>query len=118
MGRFKNLDAGVEDYIIPASIWTEIGKETVSAGKNIPAAFVRSLGNIADEQGGYTAEGWAFWFIYLAPILLKNRLGSQYYKHFLQLVKIIKTCIKFSLSHQDIDELEKEIISWIKSYER
>jgi hypothetical protein len=118
MGRFKDLDKGDENYIIPMLIWKEIGKETVSAVKNIPAAFVRSLGNIADEQGGYTAEGWAFWFMYLAPILLKDRLGLPYYNHFLKLVEILKICLKFSLSHQEIDELEEKIISWVIAYER
>ena len=118
MGKFKDLDDGIEDYIIPAAIWADVGKETVSAVKDIPSSFVRSLGNIADEQGGYTAEGWAFWFLYLGPILLKGRLQSRYYGHFLQLVKIIKTCIKFSLSHNDIDKLEEDIISWVLVYER
>jgi hypothetical protein len=118
MGRFKNLDSGVGDYIIPRGVWDEIGDETVSAVKSIPAAFVRSLGNITNEQGIYTAEGWAFWAMYLAPILLKGRLGSKYYRHFLQLVKILKTSIKFTLSHPEINELEGEIISWVKLYER
>jgi hypothetical protein len=118
MGKFKDLDDGKEDYIIPAVIWAEIGKETVSAVRYIPAAFVRSLGNIADEQGSYSAEGWAFWFMYLGPILLKGRLHSRYYGHYLQLVKIIKTCIKFSLSHDDISELEENIIIWVLLYER
>jgi len=72
MGKFKELDSGIEDYIIPDHIWEKIGKETVDAVKNIPSAFVRSLGNIYENKGSYTAEGWAFWFMYLAPILLKG----------------------------------------------
>ena len=31
MGKFKGLDAGREDYIIPQAIWKEIGQETVDA---------------------------------------------------------------------------------------
>lgn len=118
MGKFKGLDNGNEDYIIPEAIWAEIGQETASAVKNIPAAFVRSLGNIANAQGGYTAEGWAFWFMYLGPTLLRGRLRSPYYNHFLALVKILKACIKFSLSSDEIDELDKEITAWVLSYER
>lgn len=118
MGRFKGLDNGNEAYIIPAAVWAHIGEETVSAIRDIPAAFVRSLGNIADEQAGYTAEGWAFWSMYLGPILLKGRLRSPYYEHFLKLTKILKTCIKFSLSLDEIDELEDEIAAWVLLYER
>ena len=40
MGKFKGLDAGKEDYIIPAAIWKVIGQETVDAMKDIPATFV------------------------------------------------------------------------------
>ena len=117
MGKFKNLDNGKEDYIIPDNIWQEIGKETTSAIKTIPAAFVRSLGNIWEEQGTFTAEGWAFWFMYLAPILLKGRLCQKFYNHFLQLVNILKTCIKYTLSHIEIDVMERQIISWVETYE-
>jgi hypothetical protein len=117
-GRFKGLGRGKEDYIIPVPVWKEIGKESVMAVKNIPAAFVRSLGNIAEEPGTYTAESWAFWFMYLAPILLKGRLHDQYYKHFLQLVGILKTCMKYSLSHMEVDAMQVEIISWVETYER
>jgi hypothetical protein len=118
MRKFKGLDDGKEDYIIPEKIWEDIGKETVSAVKNIPSAFVRSLGNIVKEQGTFTAEGWAFWFMYLAPILLKGRLQHKFYQHFLQLVDILKTCIKYTLSHIEIDNLEKQIISWVEKYEQ
>ena len=31
MGKFKNLDAGAGDYILPSDVWIEIGDETVSA---------------------------------------------------------------------------------------
>jgi len=117
MGKFKNLNDGTEDYIIPEKIWEEIGKETTSAIKNIPAAFVRSLGNIIKEQAIFTAEGWAFWFMYLAPILLKGRLHQKFYKHFLELVDILKTCMKYSLSHIEVDNMERQIISWVETYE-
>ena len=40
MGKFKGLDAGSEEYIIPPAIWKEIGQETVNAVKDIPGAFV------------------------------------------------------------------------------
>lgn len=119
MGKFKRLDSGVEDYIIPEDIWKKIGEETVEAVRNIPSAFVRSLGNIAESPGHYTAEGWAFWFMYLAPILLKGRFKKEkYYNHFIRLVEIMKRCIQFSITHDEIDEMEENIIDWVREYER
>jgi len=41
-GKFKGLDEGTEDYIIPNHIWKQIGENTVAAVENIPSAFVRS----------------------------------------------------------------------------
>ena len=119
MGKFKGLDAGREDYIIPQAIWKEIGKETVDAVKDIPSAFVRALGNIAEDSSYFTAEGWAFWFMYLAPILLQGRFQKEvYYDHLCELADIIKICIRFSLKHEEIDALEVRIAAWVKEYER
>lgn len=111
MGNFKGLDEGVGQYVIPSHIWKIIGMETVAAVRDIPAAFVRSLGNIAEDRSHFTAEGWAFWFIYLAPILLKSRLHNCCYKHMVQLVDIMKTCIQFSLTCDEVDEIELDLIS-------
>ena len=58
MGKFKGLDARSEEYIIPPAIWKEIGQETVNAVKDILGAFVRSLGNLAEDSSYFTTEGW------------------------------------------------------------
>jgi hypothetical protein len=63
--------------------------------------------NINDEQSYYTAEAWAFWFMYLAPFLLKNRLNDGCFQHMCELVDIMKSCIQFTLQHDEIDALEE-----------
>lgn len=119
MGKFKGLESGREEYIIPEKIWEEIGIETTNSIRTIPSAFVRSLGNIAEDQSYYTAEGWSFWFLYLAPILLKDRFQKRrYYLHMCDLVRIIKTTLKFTLTTAEIDGLEVDIIAWVKKYEK
>jgi len=117
-GNFKGLDEGTQDYVIPDHIWKQIGEETVAAVKDIPSAFVRSLGNIENDQSNYSAEAWAFWFMYLAPFLLQNRLSRGPFRHMCKLVDIMKTCIKFNLQHNEINALEDEIITWVQEYER
>src|ERR1700722_3485310 len=118
-GRFKGLDSGTEDYEIAPNVWEEIGAETAEAVKDIPAAFVRVLGNIAEDRSTFTAESWAFWFIYLAPILLKDRFHHvKYYKHACLLAKILKRMLKLDLTLVEIDELEDEVIDWVELFEK
>ncbi|KAJ7642387.1 hypothetical protein DFH06DRAFT_1097627 [Mycena polygramma] len=114
-GNFKGMDTGSENYEISPDVWEEIWRETAEAVKDIPADFVRSM---ADGPGKFTAESWCFWFIYMAPILLKGRFQDpKYHTHACDLVKIIKTCIAFTVTHTRISELRVEIITWLKTYE-
>ena len=116
-GTFKALDVGDEDYEIPNHIWEQIGVETEKAVKEIPSSYVRVLPNIHKDRSYYTAETWAFWFMYIAPIVLKGRLDAKYYEHMFLLVKIMKTTLKFELTLQEIDNLEDQIIRWVELYE-
>jgi hypothetical protein len=117
-GRFPGYAPGSDFEIAPA-VWKQIGEETAKATENIPSAFVRAIGNVAEDQSSFTAESWSFWFIYLAPILLRNRFQhTKYYNHMMALVDIMKTCLKFEITLVEIDGLEKNIIKWVKDYER
>ena len=118
-GSFKNLDAGSEQYELASAVWAEIGKVTKEATKTIPSCFVRSLGNIAEEQSNFVAESWCFWFIYLMPILLKGRfMQEKYYKHACDLVEIMKMTLHYNITQNEIDGLEDGIVQWVKTYER
>jgi hypothetical protein len=117
-GNFKGLDVGVGSYEIPPHIWKEIGKETANATKDIPSSYIRVLGNIVEDRSRYTAESWAFWFMYIAPIVLNGRFEDEkYYNHMCLLVKIMKKTLQFELTLQEIDEMENDIITWVQQYE-
>ncbi|TEB23160.1 hypothetical protein FA13DRAFT_1640282 [Coprinellus micaceus] len=119
MGRFKGLDEGDGGYRIPDSIWGQIAQETEEATKTIPTEFVRVLKNITAHRSGFTAESYCFWFCYLFPVLLRNRFQQQkYYQHGCLLVKIMKCCLQFSITEKELDELEADIIEWVRKYER
>jgi hypothetical protein len=118
-GRFKGLDTGDEDYELSRAVWEEIGEETARASQDIPASYIRILGNIVEDRSHYTAESWAFWIMYVAPIVFKGRFpDDKYYEHICSLGKIMKTTLKFELTTQDIDELEEEMNKWVELYER
>ncbi|EKM58855.1 uncharacterized protein PHACADRAFT_60508, partial [Phanerochaete carnosa HHB-10118-sp] len=117
-GRFKDLDEGCESYVLDNNVWSAIGAETLAAVKEIPSAFVRKMGNIAEDRSGYTAESYAFWFMYLAPHLLAGRFKHRkYYDHAMELVAIMKVTLQYSLTHQEINWLENACDSWVHKYE-
>jgi hypothetical protein len=84
--------------------------------QDIPSSFSRSL---AARPGKFTAEAWCFWFVYMAPALLRNRFSDpKYHTHACELGKIIKTCLHFVISDTQVEKLEEDIISWVQTYER
>jgi hypothetical protein len=118
-GKFKGLDAGMEDYELDPKVWEQIGIETQNAVQDIPAAFVRVLGNIAKDRSMFTAESWGFWLMYVAPIVLHGRFTKdKYYKHLCALSKIMKKTLKFEITEREINDLEDDIIDWVEKYEK
>jgi hypothetical protein len=114
-GKFKGLDVGTGSYEIPADTWDLIWEETAAAVQHIPSDFVRVLGS---TPGYYTAEAWAFWFIYLAPILLKGRFpDTKYHTHLCELSDIIKACLRFTSTTVQVETLRQDIIRWVRKYE-
>jgi hypothetical protein len=79
---------------------------------------VRVLGNVATDRSTFTAESWGFWFMFLAPHLLKNRFQDpKYYDHMLQLVTIMKKMLQFSITSDELNELETLVIDWVRTFE-
>ncbi|KAJ7450205.1 hypothetical protein FB451DRAFT_1146475 [Mycena latifolia] len=114
-GKFKALDTGIEDYEISPKVWETIWQETADAIQHIPADFVRVLGN---GPTYFTAESWCFWIVYLAPILLEGRFSNpKYHAHLCQYSDIVKRAIGFEITYDEIDELQENIIDWVKKYE-
>ncbi|KAF7378176.1 hypothetical protein MSAN_00242100 [Mycena sanguinolenta] len=115
-GKYKGLDCGREDYEIPDAVWVQIWDETAKAMKNIPSDFCRSL---ESGPGKFTAEAWCFWFLYMAPGLLKGRFSDpKYHIHLCELADIIKTILLFTYTMEILSDLEEKIISWVETYER
>ncbi|QRV90366.1 Transposase family tnp2 [Ceratobasidium sp. AG-Ba] len=97
--------AGCEDYLISTEDWEAIGLETEAATKHIPSYFTRKLPNIQSEWRLFCGESWSFWVLYIGPIVLRERLPKRYYKHFMELVSIIKCLIQFENTTERIEQL-------------
>ncbi|KAG8749984.1 hypothetical protein FRC11_010871, partial [Ceratobasidium sp. 423] len=116
-GKFKGLDQGTGNYELDPDNWVVIGQLTAQATKIIPLEFVSTLPDIAQDRYLYTAEGYAFWVQYLAPILLEGQLANPYYKHFLLMCEIIILALQFELTYDDLDRLQDMINTWVVQYE-
>ncbi|KAF8493835.1 hypothetical protein BU17DRAFT_59563 [Hysterangium stoloniferum] len=115
--KFKDKPPADPGYRLAPHIWEDIGHETADAYKIIPSDFVGAMPDITKSK--YKAEYWSFWIIYLAPALLHGRFpNDRYYKHLLLLIKIIKKCIQFKITSQELEELRQSIIQWVEQYER
>ncbi|KAI8990584.1 hypothetical protein BD414DRAFT_459234 [Trametes punicea] len=125
-GSFKGLGLAEGDesgnsapFIIPPDVWEELGSIGASASKTIPSAFGAALPNIASDQSLFTAEMWANFTLYLAPVLLRERFRDRcYYTHFLHLVDLLKICLQFEYSRSDINTVKHGFAEWVKDFER
>ncbi|KAF8694702.1 Transposase family tnp2, partial [Rhizoctonia solani] len=116
-GDFKWLDQGNGSYKIDEVVWKAVGRQTAAATKTIPAKFVGTIPNIAEDAKLFKAKAYAFWFQYMAPILLQGRLNKPYYSHFLKMQEIMLLVLKFGISNDEIDKLERMTGKWVLKYE-
>ena len=116
--NFKDLDHDNEGYILAPKVWHAIRVATLDVGKTIPATFGSRVPNIAAEKSQMTAETHPIWTLYLAPTLLNGQFtNEQYYKHFVQLVQLLTLCLKFEITQDQINDLERGFQEWVKVYE-
>jgi hypothetical protein len=118
-GKFKDISHHDEGYVLAPTVWEAIGEATANAGKTIPAAFGSRVPNIASEKAQMIAETHSIWTLYIAPTLLKGRfVRPQYYKHFMELVRLLTLCLEFEITQDQVNDLEKGFQSWVQQYER
>jgi Transposase family tnp2 len=118
-GEFKGLDEGDGEYQFNSKVWQAIGEATVAAGSTIPSVFGAQPPNPATNKSSYSAEAWSFWTLYLGPVLLRRRFHNQrYYKHFIQLVRLLQMCLQFEITTEEVQIVRSGFIAWVKDYER
>ena len=118
-GCFKELSHEGMGYVLSDSVWADICCVSAKAGDMIPAAFGCHVPNMSTQHWQLTAESWAIWTIYIAPIMLHGRFPEEkYYKHFLHLVHLLKLCLKFELPMEKVVKIENGFIRWVEDYEQ
>jgi len=118
-GGFKGLDEGVGEHQFLPNVWESIAAATAAAGSTIPSAFGARPPNPATQRSSYSAEAWSIWTLYLGPVLLRRRFRKQrYYKHFIELVKLLRLCLQFEITTEEIQTIRGGFIDWVGDYEK
>lgn len=118
--KAKKLDQG-QPYVIPQDEWKKIGALTIESSSTIPGSFTRALPNIYKEEHLYIAETYAFWMMYLAPILLEGRWvdTNKYYEHAVLLSSILRRVVEYEIPVQDVSphgSLTRDITQFVQQY--
>jgi hypothetical protein len=117
-GNFKGLDEGSGSYEFNPKVWEAIGAATAASGSSIPLAFGARPPNVADDKSATTADTWSFWLLYLGPVLLSRRFRNQvYFNHFIELAKLIHTCLQFEITMDEVSTLRVGFEMWVEKYE-
>ncbi|KAJ8515927.1 hypothetical protein ONZ45_g6728 [Pleurotus djamor] len=118
-GNYKGLDAGSEDYVLSKKGWEDVGKACEAAGSSIPSAFGARPPNIAEDRMAITADTTSFFMQYLGPPLLARLFNRpKYFKHFIKLVQLVKICLQFEISREEIQLLRTGFQQWVQGYEK
>ncbi|PPR05927.1 hypothetical protein CVT24_006665, partial [Panaeolus cyanescens] len=64
-----------------------------------------------------TAEMHTNWAMFIAPIVLYGRLHPVYYKHFMDLHRLIELCTAVEMEADSLKEIEKGFQRWVQDYE-
>ena len=57
--------------------------------------------------------------LFIAPIVLHGRFKKpRYYKHFMQLVELLKLCLKLEISSEMLDKIDMGFRLWVETYEQ
>ena len=117
--NFKELDAGIGNYMLSVTVWDAIGDATAKASDTIPSVYSARLGSISGDGSTFTADNYSFWALYIGPVLLHRQFNhAKYYEHFVHFVQLINTCLKFEYTQSDLRLIQDGFIDWVKTYEQ
>jgi hypothetical protein len=105
-----------EDYVLSDHQWGLIDAEVAQSTKLIPAQMAPSLSSVS-ERGYWNADTYAYFMMYLGPIVMKNRLPSRYYRHFVDLAELVQLTTHMEISAASLAKIEAGFVTWVKQFE-
>ncbi|KAI5824656.1 hypothetical protein K523DRAFT_252747 [Schizophyllum commune Tattone D] len=118
-GDYKDIPEGTGDYQFERTAWDAIGAATGASGDTIPGVFGARPPDIAQDNTSSTADTWSFWILHIGPALLSSRFKRPvYYSHFISFVRLVNSCMKFKISHQELDVVRQGFRDWVVTFEK
>lgn len=109
----------VDPFVIDerSANWKAMAREIAASNRLVPSTMASRVQDL-DSRGWWTAETYAYFLMFLGPIVLKDRLPSEYYRHFLALSEITRIITRIELEVAALEPLRKKIAFWVQDYER
>jgi hypothetical protein len=118
-GEFKDVSHSGKGYLLETKVWKEICSTSALAGNTIPSAFGCRVPDMSTQRWQLTSESRAMWTLFIAPVVLRGRfIEERYYRHFLDLVRLLNMCLEYELPMEQVAKIEQGFIKWVKDYER
>lgn len=115
---FSKPELNGEKFNLKKPIWDLIGSDLAAANFTVPAAFSRTLRNIAKSHKGFKAIEWQEWTLSTSLLLLRGRLPLRYYWHWAHYVRALQLALNpDGISRTQTDELELLIRTFVEDYE-
>ena len=113
------MDEGTGCYELDATVLDAIGTAGKISGDSIPSCFGPRIPHIVEERYQFIADTWSTWTMSLGPVLLRQRFRDvAYYTHFIELVSLLKLCLQFQISADDINTIETGMAKWVEDFEK
>ncbi|KAG9126384.1 hypothetical protein FRC07_003631 [Ceratobasidium sp. 392] len=116
--KYKTFGNANDDYVFSKTVWSAIGKVCAQSGNTIPSRFGCRIPNLADHRSQVTSESMLLFATFLGPALLRRQFSKEaYYRHFIDLVKLISKCCSLSISHEEVQAIREGFACWVQKYE-
>ncbi|KAJ9127066.1 hypothetical protein QFC24_001300 [Naganishia onofrii] len=123
-GKYKNDkdDKGKDvtdrrTFVLSDTAWEEIKLEVAASNTMVPSQFALYVNSI-DKKSYWTAETHSYFLMHLWPIIMKDRLPTPYYRHFVELSEITKVLVKIEMTQSEVDSLPAQLVKWVKDLEK
>ena len=105
-GNFKGLDTN-QPFVFSKTVWDTIRATTAATQSTMPSSYSTAVPNIVTDRSSFTTKTWSQWALFVGPVVLNGHFSNKkYYDHFCKLIKLIKLCLKFELSKEEISTIQ------------